>query len=191
MRRALLISAILICWFSTELSAQNRAIDTGRSTLTVHVAKSGLFAAFAHNHEIEAPIAAGSVTLSAPMSVTLRVETAKLRVIDREVSASDRAKIQATMEGVEVLDAPRFSEIVFTSTAVEGGAGDRWTVKGNLTLHGQTHPVSVEVALTGGHYRGSAMLSQRAFGIAPISIGGGTVKVKDELKIDFDIVLSG
>jgi polyisoprenoid-binding protein YceI len=124
------------------------------------------------------------------MSVALRVEATELRVVDRDVSASDRAKIQATMEGPEVLDAARFSEIAFTSTAVTPQGGDRWTVQGNLTLHGQIHPLSVDVALAAGHYRGSLTLSQRAFGIAPISIGGGTVKVKDELKIDFDIVLA-
>jgi hypothetical protein len=31
-------------------------------------------------------------------------------------------------------------------------------------------------------------LKQTDFGITPISIGGGTVKVKNELRIDFDIV---
>jgi hypothetical protein len=31
-------------------------------------------------------------------------------------------------------------------------------------------------------------LRQTDYGIAPISVAGGTVKVKDELKIDFDIV---
>ena len=28
---------------------------------------------------------------------------------------------------------------------------------------------------------------QREFGITPVSVAGGTVKVKDELKIDFDV----
>jgi hypothetical protein len=31
-------------------------------------------------------------------------------------------------------------------------------------------------------------LKQSEFGITPISLAGGTVKVKDEMKIDFDIV---
>jgi hypothetical protein len=34
---------------------------------------------------------------------------------------------------------------------------------------------------------GTCTLKQRDFGITPISIAGGTVKVKNELKIDFDI----
>jgi hypothetical protein len=31
-------------------------------------------------------------------------------------------------------------------------------------------------------------LKQSAFGIEPIRIAGGTVKVKDEVKVEFDIV---
>jgi hypothetical protein len=47
----------------------------------------------------------------------------------------------------------------------------------------------VNVALADGHYRGSAALQQREFGITPVRFAGGTVKVKDEVKIEFDIVL--
>jgi polyisoprenoid-binding protein YceI len=61
-------------------------------------------------------------------------------------------------------------------------------VQGTLTLHGQKQPVAVAVSLQAGHYRGSASFKQSSFGITPISIGGGTVKVKDEIKIEFDIV---
>jgi polyisoprenoid-binding protein YceI len=57
-----------------------------------------------------------------------------------------------------------------------------------LTLHGKKQPVAVEVSLKDGHYRGSASFKQSSFGISPISIAGGTVKVKDEVKIEFDIV---
>jgi hypothetical protein len=31
-------------------------------------------------------------------------------------------------------------------------------------------------------------LKQRDFGITPVSIGGGTIKVKDEVRIEFDVV---
>jgi len=33
------------------------------------------------------------------------------------------------------------------------------------------------------------VLKQHDFGITPISIAGGTVKVRDELKVEFDIVV--
>jgi polyisoprenoid-binding protein YceI len=61
-------------------------------------------------------------------------------------------------------------------------------VTGRLTIHGQTRPVTVQTTRTNGRYRGTVLVKQRDFGISPISIAGGTVKVKDELKIEFDIV---
>jgi hypothetical protein len=43
------------------------------------------------------------------------------------------------------------------------------------------------VTLKGEHYRGSATLRQTDFGIKPLTVAGGTVKVKDEVKIEFEI----
>jgi hypothetical protein len=49
--------------------------------------------------------------------------------------------------------------------------------------------VSVDVALKDGLYRGTATLKQTQFGITPVRLAGGTVKVKDEIKVDFSIAL--
>jgi YceI-like domain len=59
-----------------------------------------------------------------------------------------------------------------------------------LDLHGQTHPVAVDVTLKDDVYRGTAVVKQTEFGIKPVSIAGGSVNVKDEVKIEFEIVLS-
>src|ERR1700719_2735715 len=100
------------------LGQSNRAIDVSRSTLKVHVFKSGLFSPFAHDHEIEAPITEGAADLATP-AVTLRVDARKLRVPDPGASATDRAQIQKTMEGPPVLDSERFPQISFHSAHVE------------------------------------------------------------------------
>ena len=57
---------LLLCgWTCPAVArAESRAIDVGHSTLKVRVFKSGLFSAFAHDHEIEASITQGSVNLS-------------------------------------------------------------------------------------------------------------------------------
>jgi hypothetical protein len=65
------------------------------------------------------------------------------------------------------------------------------SIQGELEVHGQTRQVRVTAVQEQGHYKGSTSLKQSEFGIAPISIAGGTVKVKDEMKIDFDIVATG
>jgi hypothetical protein len=48
--------------------------------------------------------------------------------------------------------------------------------------------VTVTVEGQHAHYHGSAVLKQRDFGITPIRIAGGSVKVKDEVRVEFDIV---
>jgi polyisoprenoid-binding protein YceI len=168
-------------------AAAQQPIDVAHSTLTVRVYKSGLFSGFAHDHEVRAPITAGTVD-EAKSTVELRVQADKLEVVDPEASPKTRAEIQQTMLGPQVLDTVHFPEIAFRSTTVERLGAGQWRVHGELTLHGQTHPVDVEVTLAGGHYRGTARLKQRDFGMAPISIMGGTVKVKDEVRVEFDIV---
>lgn len=170
-------------------SSDAREIDSAHSKITVRVSKSGFLSAFAHNHEIQAPIQSGQVKESGDLSVVLRVDAGKLRVMDPEASESTRNQIQETMLGPQVLDTGRFSEIQFQSTAIEAKGPAHWIVHGNLTLHGAERPITFEVILKGDHYRGSASLKQTDFGMKPVTVAGGTVKVKDEVQIEFEIAL--
>jgi polyisoprenoid-binding protein YceI len=188
-RKALALILAAGLWPSILL-CQSRTIDAEHSGLKVRVYKTGFFSAFAHNHEIDAPVTQGAVDTSEQASVKLSVDARKLRVVDPEVSEKDRGDIQKTMLGPEVLDSEHFPEIVFKSTAVEPNGADRWTVRGELTLHGQTRPVAVDVSYRAGHYTGQATLKQTEFGIKPVSIAGGTVKVKDAVRVEFDIQLA-
>jgi polyisoprenoid-binding protein YceI len=182
--------AIFACMtWAGAAGTERRAIDGAHSSLKVRVSKSGFFSAFAHNHEIEAPIESGEVTESGSPSVELRVDSGKLRVLDAEASADTRAQVQKTMLGPQVLDAEHFPEIHFQSTEVEAKGTDHWLVHGKLDLHGQSHPVAVEVSLKDGVYRGTSALKQTEFGIKPVTVAGGTVKVKDEVKVEFEIAV--
>lgn len=185
---ALGIVAIVVCLGPNELYAQPHAIDVNRSSLKIRVFKSGAFSAFAHDHEIEAPIDEGKIDSSASPRVDLRVDSRKMRVLDPEISVDMRTEIQQTMEGNAVLDVEHFPEISYRSTAITKTGDAHWEVRGDLNLHGKNQPVAVEVSLEAGHYRGSASFEQSNFGISPVRIAGGTVKVKDEVKIEFDIV---
>ncbi len=185
--RCALLAAGLV--WAGAAGAEQRAIDIGKSTLTIRVYKTGLFSAFGHNHEITAPIARGIADTGEHPSVEVRVDARALRVVDADVSEKDRADIQRTMLGPEVLDSERFPEIIFQSQVAEPAGTDRWTLRGNLTLHGETRPVSVEVSLKNGHYMGHATMKQSDFGIKPVRAAGGTVKVKDEIRVEFDVPL--
>ncbi len=186
----LALGAIILGTFlgANHLCAQSKSIDINKSSMTIHVFKSGAFSAFGHDHEIKAPLEEGKIDSSAHSSVQLRVDSRKLRVLDPETAEDKRAEIQHTMEGDQVLDVSKFPEISYQSTAVTNRGEAHWEVEGELTLHGKKHPVRLEAVLRDGHYRGTASIKQSDFGIEPIRIAGGTVKVKDEVKIEFDIV---
>jgi polyisoprenoid-binding protein YceI len=175
---------------STAASPAGRSIDSAHSSLHVHVYKSGLFSALGHNHDVEAPIESGEVTEGDTPFAEFRVDARKLRVLDTEASPDTRAEIQKTMQGPQVLASDRYPEIHFRSTSIQTAGTDHWVVTGNLGLHGQTHPITVEVTLKDGLYRGSAVLKQTQFGVTPVTVAGGTVKVRDDLRIDFQIALS-
>jgi hypothetical protein len=172
---------------TVPLSGQDRAIDTQRSKITVHVGKSGLLSAAAHNHTIDAPIASGTMRESAPSHIEFTVESAKMMVEpDPKISAKDQAEIQTHMQEM-TLETKKYPEIAFHSSRIERTAGGQWKVDGDLSLHGVTKPVSLVVKQTGDSWTTRSILKQTDFGITPISIGGGMIKVKDEVEIDFQI----
>ena len=180
------VAALMAC---AAAWGQSKPIDAAHSTMTVHVFKAGMLSAFGHDHEIAAPVAEGSVDAGA-RKVELRVDASALRVADAKASDKDRGEIQANMVGPEVLDAQNFKEIRFRSKTGEQSAPGAWTVAGDLTLHGQTRPVSVQVREKGGRYSGTCRLNITEFGIKPVKAVGGAVRVKDEVQIDFDIQLA-
>ena len=182
---AVVASCLVAPW---SARGEERVIDAGRSSITLHVSKSGLFRAFADNHLIQAPLTEGAFDDGPNSRIQFVVSARSLRVLDPGLSAGQREEVQTRMLGPEVLDADRFPQIRFQSTTVERGKEGAWVVQGELTLHGQTHAVTVTVTTDHGHYKGATSLKQTAFGITPISIAGGTVTVKDEVKIDADIV---
>ncbi|MBZ5529955.1 MAG: YceI family protein [Acidobacteriia bacterium] len=166
--------------------ASSAGAQTPRSTITIHVGKSGVFSGFGHDHVVVAPIAHGSVDAKA-MVVEITVITTQMKVTDSDASEKDRAEVQKTMLGPKVLDADKFPEIHFKSSRVQQTSPRHFRVTGKLSLHGVTKELEFEV--TGGpqRYQGKTRFKQTEFGIEPVNAGGGAVKVKDELELEFDI----
>jgi len=187
MRRTMfLVAASLVCGLG--VSAQQHDIDTQKSMLTIHVGKTGAFSALGHEHEVRAPIHSGSAETGSHPAVEVRVDARALRVIDKDDSEKNRAEVQKTMLGPEVLDSEHHQEIVFKSTGAEPTGQGRWTLRGNLTLRGQTHPVTVQTTLKDGRYTGETIVKLTDFGIKPPGKAG--VKAKDEVRIEFDVRLA-
>lgn len=172
---------------AVPLMAQDKAIDTQRSTIAIHVGKSGLLSAAAHDHTIDAPIFSGTIRESATPHIEFIVKTAKMTVKpDPKVDAKTQATIQTDMEEM-TLETKKFPEIAFRSSRIEKLGDGQWKVEGDLSLHGVTKPVSLTVKQSGDSYITHTVLRQTDFAIKPISIGGGMIKVKNEVEIDFQI----
>jgi len=194
-RSFLLLAGLLIA--TGGFAADGPCVVSGRGHFQVHVGTAGLFGSFAHNHLIEAEKISGCAAIDSQdpgrSSVKLEFETNGLRVIDPKESEKDRAEVQKNMEN-EVLRISEFPKVTFNSTSVERLQADRYRVHGSLTIRGQTQAAAIPVALTrlgDGTYRASGeyKFRQSSFGIKPIQLAGGTVKVKDELEVEFELFL--
>jgi len=173
--------------FAQDASAQDKMIDAHRSTITIHVGKAGIFSAAGHEHWVNAPISSGVIRESPAPQVEFTIETAKMTVKpDPKVDAKTQAEIQKDMQEV-TLETRKFPQITFRSSRVDKLAEGQWKVEGNLSLHGIAKPVSLTVKRTDESYTARTVLKQTDFGIKPITVGGGVIKVKNEVEIDFQI----
>jgi polyisoprenoid-binding protein YceI len=128
-------------------------------------------------------------------SLKLTVNANSLAVIN-DLKEKDRHEIEQTMRN-DVLETGNYPEIVFQSNNVslsrlrEGIYRAR--VIGNLTLHGVTQNniwISGEVTLGPDELRvkGEFPLKQTDYKIKLVSVAGGTLKIKNEVKCSFDLV---
>src|SRR5579864_9208223 len=100
MRRTVLLAAAnLMCVLG--VSAQQHNIDTQKSTLTIHVGKTGVFSGLGHEHEVHAPIHSGTADTGSHPAVEMHVDARELLVNDKGESETDRAEVQKTMLGPE------------------------------------------------------------------------------------------
>jgi hypothetical protein len=57
-----------------SMDQENGPIDTQKSTLTIHVGKTGAFSALGHEHEVRAPIHSGVADTGSHPTVEVRVD---------------------------------------------------------------------------------------------------------------------
>ncbi len=170
----------------------------GESRFTVQAFAEGLFSAFGHNpviaiRDFEGEAECVPDTLEQG-KVRMRIKSDSLAVGD-DVKEKDRLEIERMMRE-QVLEVARYPDIVFESTSVTASriAQNRYRVRviGDLTLHGSTGKnlwIQAEVTKSddGLRAKGEFTMRQTDYGIKPVSVAGGTLKVKNELKFSFDI----
>jgi polyisoprenoid-binding protein YceI len=175
-------------------------IVAAESTIRVGVFKAGLFKAFGHDHLIAAKNFSGTVHFNAgkveESTLALDIEAKSLTALDPGEAEKDRREVQATLLSTKVLGVESFPRITFRSTAVQqirkDGAEWEVTVAGKLNLHGVEKPIKFPVRIRLENTRltvqGEVSIAQTDFGIKPVKVAGGTVRVKDRVKISFTIV---
>lgn len=173
-------------------------IESGRSNFIVKVGAAGLLSSLGHDHTIKIASFTGSVKINPDAldqsSMTMSVRTNSLTVIDTGISDSDRKEVQSNMLD-KVLEVGQFPTATFNSTKVTGlqrnGNDAKLTLEGDLNLHGVQRHIAIPMTVTMSgdqlHARGEIGLKQTDYKIVPFSAGMGSVKVKDEVRLTFDI----
>jgi polyisoprenoid-binding protein YceI len=173
-------------------------IDGRASRFTVRAFATGLLSAMGHNPAIAIRDLSGGMNFDAEKleasAFQLTIKSSSLSVQD-DISPKDRREIERLMND-EVLETTKFPEICYEAQAISvSRISDMLyaaNLDGQLTLHGVTRrlPISARVTLLGSMLRSSGefALQQTDYGIRLVSVAGGALKVKDELKFSFEIV---
>jgi polyisoprenoid-binding protein YceI len=174
-------------------------LDAAQSKFIVRAFAGGVLWFKGHDHFVAARDFTGEARLTpgavSPASLTLTVRADSLAETRDVFTEQQKKIINGELRDI-VLEPAKYPEITFRSTdvAVETGAGGVFKVKlgGDLTLRGVTRRVVIpaEVTLDGPtlRARGEFSLKRGDFKVPATSAFHGTVRVRDRLKISFDIV---
>ena len=83
--------------YGLGVSAQQHNIDTQKSTLTIHVGKTGVFSGLGHEHEVRAPIHSGTADTGSHPAVEVHVDARELRVSSPATPKSSRGVVLASV----------------------------------------------------------------------------------------------
>lgn len=179
-------------------AAVQYAIDPKLSRFTVQAFAGGLLSGFGHNPTFAVRDFTGEAKFSpdSPQEgfLLMKIQSGSL-ALTTDVSDKDRREIERTMRE-DVLETERNPEIRYEGSVAsvsEAGPGRyRVNLSGQLFLHGISRDQPLVANLSAGPETlrgyGSFSVLQTAYGIKLVSVAGGAMKVKDELKCTFDIV---
>lgn len=184
------------------LKAGSYQLTSYSGKLHVYTYKEGFLGAVAHDLLID--VTGFTVRLNVPeggnQSATVEAEILanSLKVVcamkdgqrnNDALKEKDKADIEEATSK-DVLHPSKYPIISFHSTDIQGN-GDVYHVKGDLTLHGATHPLEFDAKTTNGKdLKGRFTILQKDFGVKPYKALLGTLKVKNEIDVAFDLSLS-
>ena len=163
-----------------------------KATLSLRTKRTG--AAAKAGHDLLMHVTSWGATLEigedpAESSLALDVDATSLRVQEGHGGAqalgdADKASIHESIDE----DVLRRQDIMLRSTKVEseGGSG-RLSVQGDLTIVGETHPITFDLEIADdGTLGAGAVVTQSAWGMKPYSILFGALKVADDVEVGLE-----
>ena len=134
--------------------------------------------------------------------VTDESDPAKGRVevaIDADSIDTREAQRDAHLKSADFFDVEKFPKLTFTSTKIAGD-GDSFTLTGDLTIHGVTRPVTLDVTSEGrgkdpwggerAGFSATTRINRSVFGLTwNVLLETGGLTVGDEIKISIDAEL--
>ncbi|HEX8162299.1 MAG TPA: YceI family protein [Pyrinomonadaceae bacterium] len=184
---------------AADAPAATFRIDAARSDFLVRAFAGGALWFKGHDHFVRPREFSGEVTLTpgaiTPASLTMSVRAASLAET-RDVFTEPQKRIIDRELREIVVEPDKYPEISFKSAGVkvDAPAGGEFgaRIAGDLTLHGVTRRVEIpaRVSMTGEDLRarGEFDISRRDFNVKATSAFHGTVRVRDKLRIIFNIV---
>jgi hypothetical protein len=163
-----------------------RTLGPDSARLSIRTARLGAASKAGHDLLIEVGAWEGKLDTEPP-SVWLKVDSTSLRVLEgtggiQKLGDDDKENIEQTIDD-EVL---KKQDIEFQSNDVKVD-GENWTVTGDLTLVGRTHPVNFDLVVReDGTLSGSAVVKQTDWGMKPYTAFWGALKVADEVKVELE-----
>ena len=153
----------------------------------VLTSKEGLLSKAAHDLKIrvdqfEIQVEDASQAIEATFdSSSLRLVSAQVDGREESLSARDVEKIHNHIVK-DVLHSKEFPEVRFVSSSVEP-LEHGFRVKGSLTLHGQTRPLSADIRAEGEQWVTDVPLHQPDFGIKPFRALCGTIRIEPGVRV--------
>jgi polyisoprenoid-binding protein YceI len=172
--------------------------DPGQSRFTVQAFATGLLSAFAHSPTFAVRDFRGEIRFEEGriegLALDLTIKASSLELLDK-LSDSDHREIIERMQR-DVLETMTFPEIIYHAVDVPAepiAQGEyRLRLNGRLELHGVTRPQPVEANLhifvDGIRLSGTCPLRLFDYRIKQVTALGGAIKMKDELRLAYELV---
>jgi polyisoprenoid-binding protein YceI len=97
--------------------------------------------------------------------------------IDVASAVTDSEMLDGHLEKADFFDVAQYPEATFVSTSIVSKGGNAYDVTGNLTVKGQTKPVTIEAVVTDAYITGTFDMPRKDFGVGNDSYGN---KLLDE-----------